>query len=172
MTLSSEESTLESVRLHYRPSKMILLFVGESPPPRKGFFYDATATEGPLSRNTRKLFEEVFETKYLDRRDFLNRFQTKGCYLFDLFKERGKTVSNATPNELETAVAELRSLIKQAKPRNVVSVLKNTRGPVKKAVRGAGIAVRYKALPFPIGEGIKEYRSELFLILSELKDAE
>ncbi len=170
--MSSRESNLENLRLYHRPSRIMLLLVGESPPPREGFFYDATATEGALSRNTRKLFEDFFETKYVDRRDFLNRFQKKGCYLFDLFKERGKTVYMATRHEKETAVAELCSLIQEAKPRNVVSVLKRTSRLVEEAVKEAEVTVRYKALPYPTRNRVKEYCSGLVPILSELKEPE
>jgi len=169
--MSSTGGNLENLRLRYRPSQIILLLVGESPPPRRGFFYDATATEVPLSRNTRKLFEDVFETKYVDRADFLNRFRNVGCYLFDLFKERGKTVFEANRLEKETAVAELCSLIQEAKPGTVVSVLKRTRKLVEGAVKEANVSVSYKALPYPTRNRINEYLSGLRPILSALKTA-
>jgi hypothetical protein len=102
--LSLSESSLESLRHSYRPSEIILLLVGESPPPHKGFFYDATAIEGPLSRSTRRSFEDFFGTKYSDRQDFLRQFKSKGCYLLDLFGDRGKTVYGASERERETAL--------------------------------------------------------------------
>jgi len=170
--MSSTESNLENLRLYCRPSRIVLLLVGESPPPRKGFFYDATSTEGPLSRNTRKLFEDLFDKQYPARRDFLNDFQSKGCYLVDLFKKRGKTVNDATQQEKAAAVSALRSLILDAKPRNVVSVLKRTSKLVEIATRGAEASVLHHPLPYPTRNSIKEYSSGLRLILSKLEKSE
>ena len=170
--MSSTESDLENLRRCYRPSRIVLLLVGESPPPRKGFFYDEGSTEGPLSRNTRKLFEDLFDKRYPAKRDFLNDFQSKGCFLVDLFKERGKTVYKATQQEKAAAVATLCSLIRDAKPRNVVSVLKRTSRLVEIAAREAKVPVRFKPLPYPTYKGIREYYSELHLIISELKKSE
>jgi len=170
--LSSTESNLEKLRLYYRPSRIVLLLVGESPPPRKGFFYDAGAGEGPLSQNTRKVFEDLFDKRYPARRDFLNDFQSKGCFLVDLFKGRGKTVYKATQQEKAAAVAALYSLIQDAKPRNVVSVLKRTSRLVEIAARGAQVSVLHKPLPYPTRNRIKEYASGLRLILSKLEKSE
>ncbi|HEX4919553.1 MAG TPA: hypothetical protein VFV92_02295, partial [Candidatus Bathyarchaeia archaeon] len=89
------ERDLENLRSSYRPSKITLLLVGESPPPHKGFFYDVDAPEGTLSRNTRRSFEESFATQYLNRKEFLKDFSSKGCYLVDLFRHRGRTVYRA-----------------------------------------------------------------------------
>ena len=170
--MSSTDSKLENLRLYYRPARIVLLLVGESPPPRKGFFYDAGASEGPLSRNTRKVFEDLFDKRYPARRDFLNDFQSNGCFLVDLFKERGKTVNDATQQEKAAAVAALYSLIQDAKPRNVVSVLKRTSRLVEIAARGAKVPVLHKPLPYPTRNSIKEYSSGLRLILSKLEKSE
>jgi hypothetical protein len=97
--LALPERNLESLRHSYRPSEIILLLAGESPPPHKGFVYDASAMEGPLSRSTRRSFEDVFGTKYSDRQDFLRVFKSRSCYLIDLFEDRGKTVYEASEYE-------------------------------------------------------------------------
>jgi len=170
--LSSTDSKLENLRLYYRPARIVLLLVGESPPPRKGFFYDAGSSDGPLSRNTRKVFEDFFEQRYPAKRDFLNDFQSKGCFLVDLFKVRGKTVPKATQQEKAAAVAAMCSFIQDAKPRNVVSVLKRTSRLVEIAARGAKVPVLHKPLPYPTRNSIKEYSSGLRLILSKLEKSE
>ncbi len=168
--MSLVDSDLEKLRLYYRPSRIILLLVGESPPPHKGFFYDPTTTEGSLSRNTRKAFEEVFRVSYANRRDFLDQFKANRCYLFDLFKQRGKTIHKANKEERTVAIEELRILLLGEKPKILVSVLKRLIKPVEEAVKRAQIQVHCKALPYPTRQYVKQYRSELTAILSENLD--
>ncbi len=167
---SLSENSLETLRHSYKPSEIILLLVGESPPRQKGFFYDATAIDGPLSRNTRRSFEDFFQTKYSDRQDFLRQFKSKGCYLVDLFRNRGKTVYKASERERETAVIVLSSFIQEAKPRMVVSVLKRTRKLVEEAIQKDQLVVRYKALPYPTRNYVMEYCYGLREFLAELQD--
>ena len=169
--MSISYSNLENLRQSYRPIEIILLLVGESPPPHKGFFYDATALEGPLSRNTRTSFEDFFGTLYSNRHDFLAHFKTRGCYLVDLFKERGKTVFKATKREKETAVIDLSIFVQEAKPRIVLSVLKRTSKLVEEAVKKAQLVVRYKVLPYPTRNYVTKYRSGLKEALLESQDA-
>src|SRR3990172_926687 len=101
------DKILEKLRLYYKPARIVLLLVGESPPPHKGFFYDADSPEGQLSRNTRRAFEDVFGVQLINRTDFLNHFKRKGCYLYDLFGPRGKTILRAAQRERETAIEKL-----------------------------------------------------------------
>ena len=75
----------------------------------------------------------------------------------------------ATQQEKAAAVATLCSLIRDAKPRSVVSVLKRISRLVEIAANEAKVPVRFKALPYPTYNGIKEYYSELRLIVSELE---
>src|SRR3972149_4195099 len=99
--LSHANTRLEKLRLHYKPARIVLLLVGESPPPRRGFFYDADSPEGQLSRNTRRVFEDVSGVEFADRRDFLNHFKREGCYLYDLFGPRGETILRTDRKERE-----------------------------------------------------------------------
>ncbi len=75
-----ENDHLEKLRVGFKPSRIVLLLVGESPPPQRGFFYDPTVFEGQLSRNTRKAFQDHFRIEYADRQEFLAYFQAKDCY--------------------------------------------------------------------------------------------
>lgn len=159
------------LRLYHKPSRTLLLLVGESPPPRKGFFYDADSPEGQLSRNTRKVFEDLSGVEFADRRDFLNHFKRKGRYLFDLFKPRGKTIYTADRREKEVAVEELSNLLRQEKPQITVSVLKRTSKLVEKAIERAQIPVSYSALPYPTRNYATQYRSELATILTSFSEA-
>ncbi len=163
-----ENGDLEKLRVAFKPSKIVLLLVGESPPPHRGFFYDATVPEGQLSRSTRKAFQDQFRIEYADRPAFLNDFQARGCYLFDLFKQRGKTFPTTTKQERNIAIEELRSLLQAGKPRLVASTLRRISGLVEEAVKPSQLTVQYRTLPYPTRQYIPEYRSRLGLILSEL----
>lgn len=160
------DKILEKRRLRYKPARIVLLLVGESPPPHKGFFYDADSPEGQLSRNTRRAFEAVSGAKFADRRDFLNLFKRKGCYLYDLFKPRGKTILRADRREQEEAVEKLSDLLQQEKPEITVSVLKRTSKLVGKAIERAQIPVDYRTLPYPTRNYVTQYRSGLAAILT------
>jgi len=161
---------LEKLRLHYKPGKIVLLLVGESPPPHKGFFYDADSPEGQLSRNTRRVFEDVSGVEFTDRRDFLNHFKKKGCYLHDLFGPRGKTILKADRREQEVAVEKLSTLLQQEKPKTTVSVLKRTSKFVEKAVERAQIPLDYRTLPYPTRNYVTQYRSGLAEILTSFSE--
>ena len=163
-----ENGYLEKLRVAFKPSKIVLLLVGESPPPRRGFFYDPTVPEGQLSRNTRKTFQDQFRIEYADRQAFLNDFQAKGCYLFDLFKQRGKTFPTTTREERNLAVEELGSFLQAGKPSLVVSTLRRISGLVEEAVKTSQLTVEYRSLPYPTRQYIPEYSSRLGAILSDL----
>src|SRR3990172_7796362 len=160
------DKILEKLRLRYKPARIVLLFVGESPPPHKGFFYDADSPEGQLSRNTRRAFEDVSGVKFINRKDFLNHFKRKSCYLYDLFQTRVKTILIADRREREAAVEKLSNLLQQEKPKTTVSVLKRTSKLVAKAIDRARIPVNYRTLPYPTRNYVTQYRSGLAAILT------
>ena len=164
------DKILEKLRLRYKPAGIVLLLVGESPPPHKGFFYDADSPEGQLSRNTRRVFEDVSGAKFTDRTDFLNNFKRKGCYLHDLFGPRGRTILRADRREQEVAVEKLSNLLQQEKPRITVSVLKRTSKLVGKAVERTQITTNYRTLPYPTRNYVTQYRSGLAAILTSFSE--
>ncbi len=163
-----ENGHLEKLRIAFKPSRIVLLLVGESPPPHRGFFYDPTVPEGQLSRNTRKTFQDQFRIEYADRQAFLNDFQAKGCYLFDLFKQRGKTFPTTTKEERNLAIEELGRFLQAGKPSLVASTLRRISGLVEEAVKTSHLTVEYRTLPYPTRQYIPEYHSRLGTILSEL----
>ncbi len=163
-----ENGDLEKLRVGFKPSRIVLLLVGESPPPHRGFFYDPTVSEGQLSRNTRKVFQDHFRLEYADRQEFLSHFQAKGCYLTDMFKQRGKTFSTTTREERNTAVQDLQSFLQEENLKLVVSTLRRISGLVEGAVKTSHLRVEYRTLPYPTRQYIAEYRSKLGMILSEL----
>ncbi len=159
---------LEELRLRYKPPTILLLLVGESPPPNKGFFYDTTVPEGQLSRNTRKVFENMNKMKYASREEFLAQLKARHCYLTDLFKQRGQTIHKADKPERQKAVRQLTNILQKEKPRVVISVLKRIQEPVEEAVRRADVRVSHRSIYYPTRQFIPRYRSGLHAILSEL----
>jgi len=166
--LRRENGHLEKLRAAFKPSKIILLLVGESPPPHKGFFYDPTVPEGQLSRSTRKVFQNHFRIEYADRQEFLADFQAKGCYLYDLFKERGKTYPPTTREERNAAVQGLHIFLQEEQPKLLVSTLRRISRLVEEAVKTSQLKVEYGSLPYPTRQYIPEYSSRLGAILSDL----
>src|SRR6202789_3451182 len=69
----------ERLRGKYRPIKVRILFVGESPPASGRFFYHA---DSGLYRAIREAFVKAFPN--LREADFLKLFRNLGCYLLDL----------------------------------------------------------------------------------------
>ena len=69
----------ESLREHYRPAHVNLLFVREAPPASGRFFYRCNSG---LYRAIRGAFVAAFPT--LHDLEFLESFQALGCYLVDL----------------------------------------------------------------------------------------
>jgi hypothetical protein len=69
----------ERLRRRFRPEKVRILFVGESPPASGRFFYQA---DSGLYRATRQAFLKAFPD--LRERNFLESFRDLGCYLVDL----------------------------------------------------------------------------------------
>jgi len=68
----------ERLRRRYRPERVRLLFIGESPPASGRFFY---RRDSGLYRAMRDAFRRIDPSITDDT--FLNRFQRSGCYLID-----------------------------------------------------------------------------------------
>ncbi len=117
-----------------------------------------------------KSFEGFFSRKYSDREEFLGHFKLLGCYLIDLFKERGKTVHDASIREKEIAVRELNAFIQEVNPRFVVSVLKRTSKLVQEAVNKTHLA-RFRVLPYPTRNHVRHYSDGLIDVLSACDSA-
>jgi hypothetical protein len=72
----------ERLRESFRPSRIQLLFVGESPPASGRFFYSANSG---LYRAMRAAFQTADPS--VSEENFLAAFRARGCYLTDLSHE-------------------------------------------------------------------------------------
>jgi len=154
---------LEILREKYKPEKIRILFVGESPPKRE-FFYEAKGSN--LGRATKEAFEKTSQKEFESYQEFLEFFKSQGCYLVDLFQERGKKIIYATEEEKEEAEKQLTEFIAKHKPEIVVAVLKRICKHVEKAVKETGVSVEVRCLLFPNkGKNREEYIKGLIEIL-------
>ena len=77
--LTTDSSGRERLRKRYRPERVQILFVGESPPASGRFFYQA---DSGLYRAVKETFLTAIAP--LAKNDFLDSFRSLGCYLVDL----------------------------------------------------------------------------------------
>ena len=72
---------IEVIRRKYKPAKIKILFIGESPPAGGTFFYDGNSN---LAKYTKSAFENCFGTSISQMPEFLRFFKEQGCFLDDL----------------------------------------------------------------------------------------
>ena len=135
----------ERLRSHYRPDRVRILFVGESPPASGRFFYQA---DSGLYRAVRETFVLAFPS--LKNAEFLHSFCTLGCYLVDLC---GEPVDNMTWDARRHACRKgetrLAQKIRALRPQTVVTVVRSIRANVKRAQIRAGWSGPHLELPYP-----------------------
>jgi len=71
----------EGLRKSYRPERIIVLLVGEAPPPNGTFFYKCDSN---LFRYTKEAFATAFNLQFNSDTDFLTFFRGRGFFLDDL----------------------------------------------------------------------------------------
>jgi len=135
----------ESLRQHYFPDRVELLFVGEAPPASRRFFYKA---DSGLFRAIRSTFIAVFPT--LRNEEFLESFRSLNCYLVDLC---GTSVDRLNSKQRKRACVEaearLSRILKEISPRIVVTVVRSISANVRRAQRQADWSGAYFELPYP-----------------------
>ena len=135
----------ERLQSHYRPDRVRILFVGESPPASGRFFYQA---DSGLYRAVREAFVLAFPS--LKNDEFLHSFSTLGCYLVDLC---GEPVDNMTWGARRHACRKgetrLAQKIRALRPQTVVTVVRSIRANVKRAQIRAGWSGPHLELPYP-----------------------
>lgn len=135
----------ERRRRRYRPRRVAVLMVAESPPASGRFFYGA---DSALYRAVR----DVFTAEYppTDDQSFLESFRDRGWYLVDLCRT---PVNHLTPRERRQAQHEavpgLARTIRRLRPGAVVLVVRMVGPSVRRALQLAEWTGLYCALPYP-----------------------
>lgn len=135
----------ERLRRRYRPNRVRILFVGESPPTSGRFFYQA---DSGLYRAVRDTF--LAALPYLEKNEFLDSFRSLGCYLVDLCGEPvDKMASHARRCARRAGEVRLARTIRALRPKIIVTVVRSIRANVKRAREQAGWSGPHIELPYP-----------------------
>lgn len=135
----------ERLRRRYRPGRVRMLFVGESPPASGRFFY---RTDSGLYRAIRQTFLSAFPK--LKDADFLQSFRNLDCYLVDLCVDPVDHLP-AKQRRLacERAEAKLAATIRQLEPEVIVTMVRSIAANVRRAQARAEWHGTHLELPYP-----------------------
>jgi hypothetical protein len=154
----------ELIRASFRPRKVRLLFVGESPPASGRFFY---RRDSGLYRAMRDAFSIADPT--VDDENFLKRFQDAGCYLIDLC---GDPVDNLAPPArraaCEAGERRLAGTIEELRPGTIATLVRSIEANVKKAAARAAWDGPFLHLPYP-GRWIEHRKTFTGLLVPEIR---
>ncbi len=135
----------ERLRRRYRPARVRILFVGESPPASGRFFYQA---DSGLYRAVRQTFLAAFPG--LKATDFLESFRKLDCYLIDLC---GRPVDRLTTKlrklACDRAETQLGATIRRFNPEVIVAVVRSIAPNVERARARVKWKGTHLELPYP-----------------------
>jgi hypothetical protein len=163
-------ASFNRARRRYRPHKVRLLLIAESPPSSGGFFYfPTTIGKDHLFRETMKALEfwpiNQPMRRGVDKRSMLRRFQTMGFYLLDTCDF---PVNKLRPVERREAVLRqiprLVNKVIDADPLHILIVKSSIFQPVFIALKESGLRSRVLnsgPVPFPNHGNQRIYRSLL-----------
>jgi hypothetical protein len=162
--------SFEDLRQLYKPNRVRVLFVGESPPAGRTFFY---AGNSNLFRHTLEAFQIVYGSLCGTSTDFLKFFQELGCYLDDLCCDpinKGFSVQIREQKRQE-GICPLAGRLEMMNPSAVVVTMQAIQEPVQQAMKLAHINHQPDVLPFPAynNERRRKYVCKLASILYELQ---
>lgn len=136
---------LEALRRSYKPRRVRLLFVGESPPASGRFFY---AGDSGLYRAMLEVFQGADPA--IDGGTFLEVFRASGCYLVDLCSEPVDRMPAALRRAAREAGEEsLARAITALRPEVIATLLRSIEGNVARAIARANWTGPTIDLPYP-----------------------
>ena len=149
MPITPPNDNRQEIRKKFRPAKVKILFVGESPPANGGFFY----VSSPMTAYMARVFANTFGERFQSLGEFLNYFKAKGYFLDDLSHQPVDNMPRQKRRRvLANSVAQFAKRLTEYQPGCIIAVLKSIEGDVCRAVRIANLAVPIHAVPFP-GQG-------------------
>ena len=158
----------EKIRKVFRPEKVKVLLVGESPPPEEWkFFYNCNSD---LYDATKEVFRRVLgrSDEEFDNDEFLTFFESKGFYLVDLFqrkdiwKKKNGNFEKVKPSErlIKRRIKELKKIIDDLKPEHIVAIgSEYVSGLIRKYDKDLYRRIDWK-LPVPKGRYKKKFIEE------------
>ncbi len=150
----------ESLRRSYKPDRVRLLLVGESPPASGLFFYCANSG---LYRATRDAFARVYGHDWSAWGGFLGFFKSLGCYLDDLCLKPVDAMSRSARRERRRlGVPALTERVREYAPLAIASVMRGIHECVTEAAaQGCGGSITVDSLPFPRQKHAPRYTRKL-----------
>ena len=135
----------ERLRRSFRPKKVRILFVGESPPASGRFFY---CEDSGLYRVIREAFSKAFPN--LSEQNFLKSFRDLGCYLIDLCEQ---PVDRLQPKARRKAHLKgephLSKCFRTLHPEIVIVVVRSIVRNVQRSEHRANWSGHHVELPYP-----------------------
>ena len=168
------EDSYALARNKYRPKKISLLIIAESPPSSGGYFYaEETIGKDHLFRETMKALElwpaDRPMRKGCDKRPMLNQFRSLGFFLIDTCElPIDKMPTRLRKLSTFQGASTLSHRVKELDPKRIMIVKKTVFTPVRQALSLAGFEDRVlnkRALPFPSHGNQKKYRSTIRRLL-------
>lgn len=159
VSTSEPDDSREKLRQHYRPSDIVVLFVGESAPAGGSFFYQADSN---LFFATREACAQAFRA-VPEGRDFLRWFKAHDFWLYDLV-DQPVNRNRGRPRKLAVSagMSKLAEVIQEAEPDFVVAVKTSIEADVRQAAERAGFpGNRIVVLPFPLYQWREVFVREL-----------
>ena len=144
-TSARVQAERERLRRQYRPARIRMLFIGESPPSSGHFFYHQ---DSGLYRAIRDTFRMV-DPSIADN-TFLDTFQNAGCYLIDACA--GPVDHLDVQSRRAACLASEPALTRTIwllEPAAIVTLLKSIRDNVRRAASQAGRHGPILELPYP-----------------------
>ncbi|HVH02519.1 MAG TPA: hypothetical protein VM891_06155 [Amaricoccus sp.] len=153
---------IEPLRSKYKPSKIKVLFIGESAPAGGAFFYAANS-------NLFRAMKQALSTRLGAAPDFLSAFMKAGCYLDDLVLTPVNWHDNAERKRLHREnIPALARRLSQYHPEAIVAVMKAISGPVKEACRQAELTCPFYCVSFPANGRQSDFRREMTDLIPRL----
>jgi len=171
--------SFRKARDRYRPTKVRLLWIAESPPTSGSYFYyQKTTGRDHLFRETMRAvglwpMKEIMR-KGVDKNPLLESFQSKGFFLIDTCSypvdklsnsERRRAVLDGTPGVVQ--------MVSELTPNGIIIVKSNIYEPVKHALESGGFAgkiLNQRPLGFPSHGRQEPYRKRINDILRKFSN--
>lgn len=165
----TEGERRERLRDTFRPERVRVLFVGESPPAGPTFFYEGTSN---LAHYTAQAFGKAGLWQAAGAAVFLSEFRRLGCFLVDL---SATPVNDLRPGERREAchagVPALADRLRELRPAAVIAVKTDLEPHVREALMRAGLpASTLTTLPFPASSHQGDYVEQLAARLRTLAE--
>lgn len=174
--VETQRTLFDKARRKYRPSKIRILIIAESPPSSGGFFYfPKTIGKDHLFRETMKTVglwpQSTPMRRGVDKTPMLRAFQSMGFYLLDSSTDPVDKMSIRTRRKaIQDQLPRLVDDVKRTDPHSIVIVKSTIFGPVKSALEEAGLRSRVlnnQPIPFPSHGNQQEYRTMMRRLLTE-----